>query len=54
MKVRLDEALHLLATTDRPLSDIALDTGFCDQSAFTRHFRRMTGVPPGTFRHRAG
>lgn len=50
MKVRLDEALHLLATTDRPLTAIALDTGFCDQSAFTRHFRRMTGVPPGTFR----
>ena len=54
MKVRLDEALHLLATTDRALSDIALDTGFCDQSAFTRHFRRMTGVPPGTFRLEAG
>jgi len=50
MKVRLDEALHLLATTDRALSDIALETGFCDQSAFTRHFRRMTGVPPGIFR----
>jgi transcriptional regulator GlxA family with amidase domain len=54
MKVRLDEALHLLATTDRALSEIALDTGFCDQSAFTRHFRRMTGVPPGTFRLREG
>ena len=50
MKMRLDEALHLLATTDHPLSDIALQTGFCDQSAFTRHFRRMTGVPPGIFR----
>lgn len=54
MKVRLDEALHLLATTERPLSAIALDTGFCDQSAFTRHFRRMTGVPPGTFRQQTG
>jgi AraC-like DNA-binding protein len=53
MKVRIDEALHLLATTDRPLSDIALDTGFCDQSAFTRHFRRIAGVPPGTFRAQA-
>ena len=50
MKVRLDEALHLLSTTDRSLAEIAMDTGFCDQSAFTRHFRRMTGVPPGTFR----
>jgi transcriptional regulator GlxA family with amidase domain len=54
MKVRLDEALHLLSSTDRSLSDIALETGFCDQSAFTRHFRRLTGVPPGTFRLREG
>jgi PAS domain S-box-containing protein len=50
MKIRLDEALHLLATTDAPLAEIALVTGFCDQSAFTRHFRRLTGLPPGLFR----
>lgn len=50
LKVRLDEALHLLATTDASLADIALRTGFCDQSAFTRHFRRLTGLPPGAFR----
>ena len=50
MKVRLDEALHLLAHTEETLTDIALATGFCDQSAFTRHFRRMTGLPPGAFR----
>jgi AraC-like DNA-binding protein len=53
MKVRIDEALHLLATTGRSLADIALATGFCDQSAFTRHFRRMAGLPPGAFRHSA-
>ncbi len=50
MKVRIDEALHLLATTDRTLADIAFATGFCDQSAFTRHFRRIAGLPPGAFR----
>lgn len=54
LKVRLDEALHLLATTEASLSDIALSTGFCDQSAFTRHFRRLTGLPPGVFRMQAG
>jgi len=54
MKVRIDEALHLLTTTERSLTDIALETGFCDQSAFTRHFRRMTGIPPGTFRLQVG
>lgn len=50
MKIRIDEALHLLATTDQSLAEIALNTGFCDQSAFTRNFRRMAGLPPGTFR----
>jgi len=50
LKVRLDEALHLLATTESSLADIALRTGFCDQSAFTRHFRRLSGLPPGIFR----
>jgi AraC-like DNA-binding protein len=50
MKMRLDEALHLLATTDLPLAEITLATGFCDQSAFTRHFRRFVGMPPGTYR----
>ncbi len=50
LKMRLDEALHLLATTDASLADIALRTGFCDQSAFTRHFRRLAGLPPGVFR----
>lgn len=53
MKVRIDEALHLLATTDDPLTEIALSTGFCDQSAFTRHFRRVAGMPPGAFRAQA-
>jgi AraC-like DNA-binding protein len=53
LKVRLDEALYLLATTDASLADIALRTGFCDQSAFTRHFRRLAGLPPGIFRAQA-
>ena len=51
--VRVDEALHLLATTNDTLAEIALATGFCDQSAFTRHFRRIAGLPPGAFREMA-
>lgn len=53
MKIRIDEAVHLLTTTDQSLAEIALGTGFCDQSAFTRNFRRMTGVSPGAFRARS-
>jgi len=49
LKARIDEAVDLLLTTKLPLSEIALATGFCDQSAFTRHFRRVTGLTPGAF-----
>ncbi|GAB2911003.1 AraC family transcriptional regulator [Paraburkholderia jirisanensis] len=30
-----------------PVTDVAAASGFTDQSHFTRHFRRMFGVPPG-------
>jgi AraC-like DNA-binding protein len=49
-KLRLDEATRLLSETDETLSDIALQTGWCDQSAFTRHFSRYAGVAPGRYR----
>lgn len=49
-KLRLDEATRLLRETDLPLGEIALQTGWCDQSAFTRHFSRYAGLGPGKFR----
>ncbi len=49
-KLRLDEATRLLRETDLPLGEIALQTGWCDQSAFTRHFSRYAGMAPGKFR----
>lgn len=33
-----------------PLSDLALEAGFADQSHCTRVFRRVIGVPPGELR----
>jgi AraC-like DNA-binding protein/PAS domain-containing protein len=47
---RVERAQELLRTTDLPLSEIALVTGFADQSHFARHFRRLTGVSPGLAR----
>jgi AraC-like DNA-binding protein len=32
------------------LTQVALQTGFADQSHLTRHFKRLTGVPPGQYR----
>ncbi|MDB6004125.1 MAG: AraC family transcriptional regulator [Prosthecobacter sp.] len=49
-KLRLDEATRLLRETDRTLAEIAIETGWCDQSAFTRHFSRYAGMAPGKFR----
>jgi AraC-like DNA-binding protein len=49
-KLRLDEATRLLRETELALGEIALQTGWCDQSAFTRHFSRYAGLAPGKFR----
>jgi AraC family transcriptional regulator len=49
-RIRVRRACRLLADTDRPLSAIAYDTGYADQSHFTRHFKRAMGVTPGEYR----
>ena len=43
-------AEHLLRETDYPLIDIAFMTGFSEQSAFTRAFKRWAGDTPRNFR----
>lgn len=50
MRFRLEEAFRLLATTDRPLSEISLECGYYDQSSFTRHFKRVVGWSPSGWR----
>ena len=49
-QMRIDRAVELLNNTDKPLKSIALETGFADQSYFTKVFRRWRGVPPAQFR----
>ena len=36
----------------RPLTEIALDCGFYDQSHFIHHFQKITGQTPGQYRNR--
>lgn len=52
LRTRLNAARRLLETTAKALGDIAADTGFFDQSHFTRHFRRSFGVTPSAYRRR--
>ena len=50
MKVRLAAACRLLVTTELPLSDVAVRTGFYDQSHFSNHFSNRYGLPPSKYR----
>lgn len=47
---RVERARDLIREGDLPLSEIALSTGFSDQSHLTRAFSRRMGVSPGAWR----
>ena len=50
MKLRISAAAHLLQHSSAPISGIAHEVGFFDQSLLTRAFRRVTGMTPGQYR----
>lgn len=47
---RIDAASAMMMATDEPLTRIAHLHGFCDQSHFTRTFRRELGMAPQAWR----
>jgi AraC family transcriptional regulator len=49
-KKRLGLAERMLLDPYRPMSDIALSTGFSSQSNFSRAFRNVNGMSPGDYR----
>jgi AraC-like DNA-binding protein len=51
-EVRKDLASSYLARQDLALSEVSFILGFSDQSAFTRAFKRWTGLTPHLFRKR--
>ena len=50
LQTRLRHARNMLAKGCR-IVDAALDTGFVDQSHFTRHFKRTFGITPAQYRN---
>ena len=46
---RIERAMDLMRSTDRSLTEIALDVGFATPSSFTRAFRDTTGRPPSAY-----
>lgn len=53
VRSRLRRAARLLADEDRPVTEVALESGFADLSNFVRSFRRAASVSPGGFRRAA-
>jgi AraC family transcriptional regulator len=51
---RIRRAQALIVETDLPLAEIALTTGFADQSHFTRRFHRHVGCTPAVFAREHG
>jgi AraC-like DNA-binding protein len=47
---RVAQAQGLLSTTDKSISEISLESGFCTQSYFGMVFRRVTGMTPLAYR----
>ena len=47
---RVEKAILLLQTTNASVSEIAVQTGWKNQSQFSRGFRQVTGYPPSSFR----
>jgi len=52
-EVRRERAISLLHRTERPIKQIAHDTGFTNDKSFIRAFRAWTGKSPAEFRRSA-
>ncbi|MFB5664022.1 helix-turn-helix domain-containing protein [Alteribacillus sp. HJP-4] len=47
--VRINEAKKRLEQSEKPL-DVAIETGFVDQSHFSKFFMEFIGLTPGQYR----
>ena len=50
--LRIEEAKHLLETTDDAIDEIATGVGYDDPNSFRRLFKRMTSITPNQYRMR--
>ncbi|CAN7688600.1 helix-turn-helix domain-containing protein [Variovorax sp. LjRoot130] len=52
--LRIEEAKHLLETTEAPVEAIAGEVGYDDAAFFSRMFRRAVSLSPAQYRRRFG
>lgn len=50
MQVRMDRSRNLLLNTDAPIYAVASEVGYSDQMAFSKIFRKKTGMSPEQYR----
>jgi AraC-like DNA-binding protein len=49
-RIKMEEAMHLLTTSDRTLEDIAESLGYSDAFHFSHVFSKFTGLSPAKYR----
>lgn len=54
LRRRIERAKRLLRTTDLPVAEIALTTGFSSQSHMTAAFKKFVGLGPARYRRDGG
>ena len=54
IKTRIQSACEALLNSQKSILEIAMDVGFCDQSAFTQHFHKHVGATPHKYRIQSG
>lgn len=52
IRKRIAHAARMIAVSDLPISQIAIECGFCDSSHFSKCFRNVTGESPRAYRQR--
>jgi AraC family transcriptional regulator len=50
-RCRIESAKRLLRHGELLMTEIAVNVGFCDQSHFSRSFRKLVGMTPREFAH---
>lgn len=51
-RFRVRQARHLLKSTDKSITEIALDAGFGSSQYFSKIFKNLTGITPSQYRHK--
>ena len=53
INIRISEAIKQMKTTQKSLTDIALEMGFYSSQHFSTTFKKLTGYTPGQYRKKA-